>query len=201
MVALRVRTARGAPTSSMGKDSGAVQKIRSCHFLGELLRWAPPAYPSEVHAHTPLCPLCPLKPPSIAPPPGSSSASSTPRQSFAVSKDGNALLNEPSARSALVPALVELLGQPADEAFTLAACENAAATLEGRILGTLGGCQQPAGLCCWALDSGPCWAHSAPGLPAPVLAGTAGTWPAVSGTTAVQGPLLLQPNLQRMFRS
>ncbi|GIL61933.1 hypothetical protein Vafri_16299 [Volvox africanus] len=50
-------------------------------------------------------------------------------KSFAASNDGNALLNE--VRSSVVPALVELMQQPADPAFTLAACENAAATLEG----------------------------------------------------------------------
>ncbi|EFJ44704.1 radial spoke protein 8 [Volvox carteri f. nagariensis] len=49
-------------------------------------------------------------------------------QSFAASNDGNALLNE--VRTSLVPALVELLMQPADPDYTLAACENAAATLE-----------------------------------------------------------------------
>ncbi|KXZ47824.1 hypothetical protein GPECTOR_32g436 [Gonium pectorale] len=50
-------------------------------------------------------------------------------RSFAASNDGNAKLNE--RRSEVVPALVGLLSQPADPAFTLAACENAAATLEG----------------------------------------------------------------------
>ncbi|GFR47305.1 hypothetical protein Agub_g8992 [Astrephomene gubernaculifera] len=50
-------------------------------------------------------------------------------RSFALSNDGNSLLN--AVRSLVVPALVQLLLQPADPAFTLAACENAAATLEG----------------------------------------------------------------------
>ncbi|KAG2485009.1 hypothetical protein HYH03_016212 [Edaphochlamys debaryana] len=50
-------------------------------------------------------------------------------RSFAASNDGNALLNE--ARSSVVPALVGLLDQPCDPAFTLAAFENAVATLEG----------------------------------------------------------------------
>lgn len=57
-------------------------------------------------------------------------------RAFSMSNDGVALLND--ARSEVMPALVQLLEQQQDPEFTLQACENAVATVEGMTRTDLG---------------------------------------------------------------